>query len=177
MATSSDGLLWITRGGAIDAEKPEASLRHGLLRTLRHEYRGKRYVALDVDPQRLPWTPDTAAAIYEVFSAALDVSADNLARNWEFCERGGFIHIPRLFRIKALDEALSAEPIMKPFGNPASPVRVRAAAEPPLADPEPLFASDQDLCDLELPPDHVKIGLRTFGLSALGAGTQASDAS
>ncbi|GJC96268.1 polyketide synthase [Colletotrichum higginsianum] len=48
MVTHCDGLLWLTRGAAMESSVPEASLSHGLLRTVRHEAPSKRYIVLDV---------------------------------------------------------------------------------------------------------------------------------
>ena len=103
MATSCDNLLWVTKGGAIESENPDASLAHGMLRTLRHEYRGKLLVTLDVDPQRQSWSSETATSIRDVFSRVFDTSLDSSIRDWEYAERRGVISVPRLLLDKDLN--------------------------------------------------------------------------
>ncbi|KAK0617489.1 hypothetical protein B0T14DRAFT_484399 [Immersiella caudata] len=183
MVISCDGLLWITRGGFMEAENPEAGLSHGMLRSLRQEYQGKRYVALDIDPQRPPWTADTISSACQVFSTAFvaqkhqQQDEEEAAVDWEYAERGGVVHIPRLFRTKALNEVMSGGPVMMPFfkadHSTASVVRVDSQGY--LASSEsstnlPLFTHQNDTSldgtDLELPLDHIEISPQAFGLSS-----------
>lgn len=115
MISSCNGLLWITRGGALESEIPEQSLSHGLLRSLRHEAHGKRFVTLDVSPKRRAWEPETVTTICDVFSAAFDIGQGKTTRDWEYCERDGVVFVPRLFREN--HEARSAP---NPTGNSGS---------------------------------------------------------
>jgi len=170
MATACEGLLWVTRGGSMESEEPEASISHGLLRSLRYEYRGKRYVTLDVSPQRSPWTPETAAAICDVFSAAFDSSSESLTRDWEYCERQGVIHVPRLFTTKTPNDyvgrsdAVFLEPTMEPLSTLNSQVRLRRGVLG--GQDTPFFIEEVSRRpDDELPPGYLEVSPKAFGLN------------
>ncbi|KAF6832303.1 polyketide synthase [Colletotrichum plurivorum] len=155
MVTHCDGLLWLTRGAAMESSLPEASLSHGLFRTVRHEAPGTRYITLDVSAEREPCGEETMAAICEVFAAAFDAAATatSTRRDWKFCERGGVIHVPRLFSMPPLSlgpQHDAAEPEMKPFL---------------LGEKQEAFDSG---ANCEMSDYHVEIRPRAFGLESRG---------
>lgn len=163
MVTHCDGLLWLTRGAAMESSLPEASLSHGLLRTVRHETPGTRYITLDVSASRAPCSEETTAAICQVFAAAFDAAATPSRRDWEFCERDGVIHVPRLFSTPPLGPKGGAAEL-KPFllGEKRIEVDVGIGEG---RQPRILFteqASDDAGC--EISDDHVEIRPRAFGL-------------
>lgn len=168
MVTGCDGLLWVTRGGAMESEKPEASLSHGLLRTLRREYHGKKYVTLDVDSEQPPWTSGTAAAVSQVFAAAFNSTSDSPVRDLEYCERQGVIHVPRLFKDKSLlddldcGDIVSAEPAMETFANQNSPVRLHIESQGLL---DTLVFIEDDSRAHELPSEYIEVSPEAFGLN------------
>ena len=169
MLIDSEGVLWVTRGGVMESEYPEAALSHGLLRTLKHEYQQKRYITLDVDPQRLPWTPETAAAIVQVFSKSFSgTSTYSHDRDMEYCERQGFIHIPRLFRNQSLVEAFhrargsSTETSTRAFSQTVAPVRLHIESQGLLD--TLTFIKDSELSE-EILSDCVELEPRAFGLN------------
>ncbi|KAL2018152.1 hypothetical protein VTK56DRAFT_1228 [Thermocarpiscus australiensis] len=104
LATSCKGLIWVTRGGAVECENPRLGLAPGLLRSLRNEYVGRQIVALDLDPAAdALWSENAAAAIAQVLhasSAASDAGSttDLPPGEFEFAERGGSILVPRCYR-------------------------------------------------------------------------------
>ncbi|KAF6838975.1 polyketide synthase [Colletotrichum musicola] len=175
MITHCDGLLWLTRGAAMESSLPEVSLSHGLLRTMRHEAPVTRYITLDVSAERDPCGEETIAAICEVFAAVFDAAATatSTRRDWEFCERGGVIHVPRLFSMPPLGlgpQNDAADPEMKPFllGEKrieADVGRGRGEGQPPILFTEE--ASDSD-ASCEMSDYHVEIRPRAFGLESRG---------
>ncbi|KAJ5099997.1 polyketide synthase [Penicillium argentinense] len=66
MSTSCQGLLWVTRGGAVDCERPELSLAPGFIRSLRNEYVGRKLLTIDLDPKGPQWSEAGASAIAQV---------------------------------------------------------------------------------------------------------------
>lgn len=170
MLIGSEGVLWVTRGGAMASEKPEAALSHGLLRTLKHEYQGKRYIILDVDPQRAPWTPETAKAITQVFFKVFNTNSANLhIREMEYCERQGLINVPRLFRDKDLNEMVreakgsSTDMILKPFAITNEPVRLHIESQGLLD--TLIFVEHAVSSSDEISSEHIELEPRAFGLN------------
>lgn len=115
-ATSCNGLLWVTRGGAVACEDPSLSMAQGFLRTLRNEYVGRRYVNLDLDPSRPAWCSESIETISRVAKASLDVADDTAysaagaaPTEFEYAERAGVIMIPRCYKDKTRNYYVSQE--------------------------------------------------------------------
>lgn len=168
MVTSCDGLFWVTRGGTMESTNPEASLSHGLLRTLRREYHGKKYVTFDVDAVRPAWTSETATAISEVFAAAFGDSKNSSPQDLEYAERRGVIHVPRVFMDKTLmdavgdGESIAAETTMKNFADQNNPVRLHIESQGLLN--TLTFVEDHSRA-AELPSEYIDINPKAFGLN------------
>ncbi|KAK2054714.1 hypothetical protein LY76DRAFT_638245 [Colletotrichum caudatum] len=177
MVTRCDGLLWLTRGAAMESSVPEASLSHGLLRTGRLEAPSKRYIALDVSAERAPCGEETIAAICEVFAAVFDAAAAAATaparRDWEFCERGGIIHVLRLFSMPPLGlgtEDDAAEPELKSFLLGEKRIEADVARGRGEGQPSILFTEEASGFDAgdEMSDDQVEIRPRAFGLESRG---------
>ncbi|KAB8201414.1 hypothetical protein BDV34DRAFT_237643 [Aspergillus parasiticus] len=80
MTTTCKGLLWVTRGGSVDCEKPDLGLAAGYLRTARSEYLGRSY--------------DDAKAIVQVLK-------------FEYAIRDGVFKIPRVLDDKPRNRLVS----------------------------------------------------------------------
>ncbi|KAF2019472.1 putative polyketide synthase [Aaosphaeria arxii CBS 175.79] len=105
MVTQCNGLLWVTKGGAVDSKTPEQALSQGFLRVLRNEYVGRRYISLDLDP-----TPEASvssqgkdivvATIVKVLEEAFGRagSAEAAPAEFEYAERNGVLLIPRVYK-------------------------------------------------------------------------------
>ncbi|KAI0478559.1 putative polyketide synthase [Xylariaceae sp. FL0804] len=116
MATRCGGLLWVTTGGAVDCEVPEQAVSQGLLRVLRNEYIGRRYLSLDLDPARAAarWTTQdggrgddvVVSAIVRVLEEGFGqaAGADAGPSDFEYAEREGVLLIPRLYKDKQCDD-------------------------------------------------------------------------
>jgi acyl transferase domain-containing protein/NADPH:quinone reductase-like Zn-dependent oxidoreductase/SAM-dependent methyltransferase len=100
MITSCKGLLWITHGGAVESEQPDRGLAVGLMRTMRNEYVGRKFLTLDLDPNTSTWSERSTSAIVQVlkaeFASAHGTSAYDAPNEFEYAERDGCILIPRL---------------------------------------------------------------------------------
>ncbi|KAL5042782.1 hypothetical protein BDW71DRAFT_210911 [Aspergillus fruticulosus] len=135
MFTHCRGVLWVTRGGAVNCERPELSLAAGFLRSIRHEYVGRKYVNLDLDPNDKPWSDGSLIAIKQVvitsFGSSECPAAISPVHEYEYAEREGVILVPRLHRDSARNKAINPEPV--DWASPESlPI-------------EPLFQSDRPL--------------------------------
>lgn len=98
LALDCKGLVWVSRGGAVDCEYPEAALASGFLRSLRQENIGKTYISVDLDPSKSILDHNDASIIARILAATLDhsITDSDPPRDFEFAERGGVLLIPRL---------------------------------------------------------------------------------
>lgn len=125
MLTSCRGLLWVTHGGAIDSENPDRGLAVGLMRSLRNEYVGRKFVTIDLDPKAPVWCQRTISTILSILQAdfpSQDVTHasvyDAPPGEFEYAERDGCILIPRLRKHVERNKAIlpSRENVsMEPF--------------------------------------------------------------
>ena len=168
LCTKSKGVLWVTRGGAIDCENVDASLNVGFLRSLRMEYSGKRLATLDLDPKQELWSLASITTITETFRRMFDDSINGAINDFEFADRDGIISIPRyhkdISRNKAVfpDAADLPVPKMEPFHQPSRPLRLFIGT-PGLLDT--LAWNDDPDPGQELDADTVEVEPRAFGLN------------
>ncbi|KAK7992235.1 polyketide synthase [Apiospora saccharicola] len=178
IANKCKGLLWVANGGSMDNEDPWLSLHRGLLRTLRSENSGKRYVSLDLDARRgrdSLWAHETLSMISSVFTASFhDQSREN---DYEYGERDGIIYIPRAHRDKTLNDALdrkatdiqqhpttiaSAGGMQRPFRDLDDGRRLRMDLESPGLLDSLFFRAEPAA---PLPSGYIDIEPRAFGLN------------
>ncbi|KAL8907696.1 MAG: hypothetical protein Q9207_001265 [Kuettlingeria erythrocarpa] len=168
ICTTSKGLLWITRGGAVDCENLDASLTVGFLRSLRAEYSGKRLATLDLDPSQPPWSGESVDTVASVFGRIFDYSVDDASKDFEFPDRGGIVHIPRYYKDVERNKAVFLEPdsepvaTLEPFGQSHRPLRM-IIGTPGLLDT--LSFSDDPDAALDLPPDSLEVEPKAFGVN------------
>lgn len=162
---SSASVLWVTRGATMASQDPWKALHLGLLRTLRNERNGNRYVSLDVDPSRDPWTSETVDVIYRVLTTIVDEGPR--IKDFEFAERDGIIHVPRAFKVENfsnVNRGNAAEVALEPFDQPGRQLRMDVKT-PGLLDTL-YFRDDVDHASENLPDDWVEIEPRAFGLNS-----------
>ncbi|CAH0050712.1 unnamed protein product [Clonostachys solani] len=178
MATSFKGLLWVTRGGAVDCQRPDLSLASGFVRTLRTEYPGRKLLTLDLDPLGELWSQSSTSVIAQVLQATLinpkDGPADEKGPgDFEFAERDGIILVPRLYHDVARNLHLSpgtteaAEQEKLPTEQFSQRDRLLCL------DPERLAFGDDPNSDAyrdSLPPNTLEVEPRAYGagLNATG---------
>ncbi|KAK7709765.1 Type I Iterative PKS [Diaporthe eres] len=160
--TNSNALLWVSRGATMTSEDPWRSLHLGMLRTLRKESNGKRYVSLDIDGSRDPWTSKTSYAICRVFGASL--SANSLDKEFEYAERNGVIHTPRAFNLDHRSNIEATEVVLEPLLQSDRRLRMDVK-DPGLLDSLYFRDDDGDGEGDELPEDWVEIEPRAFGVN------------
>ena len=164
--TSAKGVLWISRGGAIECETPGRSLHSGLLRTLRNENRGRRYVTLDLDPKSPPWTSSGAKAILDVFKAKFNHEAEEEQVDYEYAERNSLIYVNRFssddVENDAISDVVSSVPEMLPYYRPGHELKM-GVERPGLLDS--LTFRDTPSASDPLPDDFVEIESKAFGLN------------
>ena len=137
MSIGSKGLLWVTRGGAVDCERPELSLAPGFIRSLRNEYVGRKFLTLDLDPKGPLWSDAGVFAIVQVLLSVFGNSENSSivergSAELEYAERNGVILVSRLYHDVARDQMLSPN---APDLDIQDTVSI-----------EPLYQSDRPLC-------------------------------
>lgn len=166
MCTRSKGVLWVTRGGAVDYEHLEVSLNVGFLRSLRVEYVGKRLVAMDLDPKRKLWSATAAATLTEVFCKTFDYSVNDATKDYEFAERDGVIQVPRYYKDTERNRIIfpSSEPVptLEPFHQAHRPLRL-GIGTPGLLDT--LAFNDDPGAAQDLHSDSLEVEPKAFGLN------------
>jgi NADPH:quinone reductase-like Zn-dependent oxidoreductase/SAM-dependent methyltransferase len=101
LGSSARGLLWVTRGAAVECAKPEMALAQGLLRVLRNEYVGRACLSLDLDPQQPAWSESGASAIVHIMKTCLGGRQDDVsvaAEDSEYAVRDGLVLVPRIYK-------------------------------------------------------------------------------
>ena len=170
LALKCKGLLWVSRGGAVDCENPQLALSSGFLRSLRQENTGKRYISVDLDPQRPVLGHDDASVIAKVLASTLDysVALNDSPRDFEFAEREGVILTPRLHKdfernsFIGTDASQSSEPRPEPFQQSDRLLKLEVGIPGLL---ETLAFSDTPEKDEELAPEFIEIEPKAFGLN------------
>ncbi|OQD84167.1 hypothetical protein PENANT_c014G07229 [Penicillium antarcticum] len=173
LASGCKGLLWITRGGAVECMDPDSALASGLVRVLRTEYLGRHFLTLDLDPRAS--TEDRSktdiAAIVQVLISRLAASDLPAPIDSEFAVRDGLVLIPRIYKDVAWNALL--EPEIPDWASPDSipeaplfqtkrPLRLEVGI-PGLLDT--LAFGDDSGADIALADDMVEIEPRAYGLN------------
>ena len=107
MLSSASRVLWITRGGAMNAKNAEAGLMTGLARSARSDNEALRVATLDLDPCQKS-AEDTARVILGVLLASFATQAEEPSRDFEYAERGGRLYVPRIVEDQSLQAYLTA---------------------------------------------------------------------
>ncbi|KAH9204906.1 polyketide synthase, partial [Leptodontidium sp. 2 PMI_412] len=101
--SNAEGILWVTRGAAVESTNPEAAIVNGLARTLRSEDHSLKIVTLDLDPTKGNPT-EMAQQIYTVLHKAFySGGADMYLSEFEYAVRNRMILIPRIVEDTTLE--------------------------------------------------------------------------
>ncbi|KAL9115228.1 MAG: hypothetical protein Q9227_001022 [Pyrenula ochraceoflavens] len=169
MTTKCKGLLWVTRGGSVDCEKPDLSLAAGFLRTARSEYLGRSYVTLDLDPFTPPWSEDNVQAIGQILKVSFDSSTPG---EFEYAVRDGVFKIPRLLNDTPRNRLVSPSNAADTHDVALAPLRQQGRAlsldfNVPGRFDTLYFTEDASLSNTcELSPEMVEIEPRAYGMNA-----------
>ena len=178
MTNSCKDLIWVTVGGAVESENPDSSLSHGLLRALRNEFLGRRYISLDLEGPLSSdfWSSTTAATITRVVEVGFNRARldDSSAVDFEYAARNGVLLVPRLYKDVVRNKMLALRSTLnwqepetilsdESFFQQDRPLRLEVGI-PGLLDT--LAFSDHDVdVDSPLAPDVVEIEPRAYGLN------------
>ncbi|RAL06833.1 type I polyketide synthase [Aspergillus homomorphus CBS 101889] len=165
MLQNSRGALWVSQGATMTSLNPWKALHLGLLRTLRNESNGRRFVSLDLDPSRNPWTAESCHAIATVVHASFFYGARE--KDFEFAQRDGFIHVPRALRHLSFNHEGDDEDsiVLRPFQGDRFAVQLNVQT-PGLLDSlyfNPCTANAVD--STELSGDWIEVEPRAFGMN------------
>ncbi|OTA56670.1 polyketide synthase [Hypoxylon sp. EC38] len=113
LLVNSRGLLWLSCGGAIDAEQLFHAETQGLLRVLRQEDSSKRCVQLDFSPSpdANPWTNDKIMHVINVIQQNFDYNSDSSNLDSEYAVKNSIFYVPRLFPILDIHESYDPLPL------------------------------------------------------------------
>ncbi|KAL2862548.1 uncharacterized protein BJX67DRAFT_296391 [Aspergillus lucknowensis] len=177
MVMHSKGLLWVTRGGAVESSRPELALATGFLRTMRHEYVDRKFVTLDLDPADQLWSDKSVSAIIQVLTSSFGTSEGAALPppyELEYAERQGVLLVPRFFRDGARNRALNPKSVdwAAPNAIPKEPLfqkdrpLVPKVGVPGLLDTL-AFEDDPDAPTegKRFPPDMIEIEPRAYGVN------------
>jgi hypothetical protein len=93
------GILWVTRGGAIEGQNPDVDMIRGLTKVLRLELGGYAMATLDLDHNRKLASQYLDAVdgrtIHRIFNRCFAKDADANDQEQEYVERNGIIMIQR----------------------------------------------------------------------------------
>ncbi|KAL2819315.1 hypothetical protein BDW59DRAFT_123333 [Aspergillus cavernicola] len=161
-------IVWLTRGGLMDASSPEQALVLGLCRSARSENPDLRLAVFDIAP-----SSSTTSQSAKLTSILLDRSINEN----EIAERGGLLYIPRLVASDDLNSKIpngfGSEPSMQPLHQPSRPLALRIG-QPGLLDTL-VFSDGLELTSTSLQPDELEIEVKASALNArdiaVGMGT------
>ncbi|MCJ1472284.1 hypothetical protein MMC13_000931 [Lambiella insularis] len=162
MTNSCKDLIWVTVGGAVESADPDSSLSHGLLRALRNEFLGRRYISLDLEGLLSSdfWSSTTAATITRVLEVGFSRARlqDSSAADFEYAERCGVLLVPRLYKDVARNKMLALRSAID-WQEPET-----ILIDEPFFQQDPFSDYDVDV-NSPLAPDAVKIEPRAYGLN------------
>ncbi|KAJ6131357.1 hypothetical protein N7523_001817 [Penicillium sp. IBT 18751x] len=160
----SAGLLWITRGGTIDPNYPEAGLALGFARTARSESAVEPIVTLDLDSLNPLPGAGVAELIFRMIKTRF-LQNSHAADDTEYAERNGVVLIPRVIeRDDAASDVVRADKETRyskqTFQQKDCPLRL---SRPDKDHFQPYFTVDQQMT--QIPAAHVAIEVMAFGLN------------
>lgn len=167
MLTTAKGFLWVTSGGLVRGAKPEYGLQAGLLRTLRMEDAGRRFVSLDLEPEADPWTEEACRTIINIVSSSFDLNEAPDQIDCEFAVKDSKIHVSRIYEDADENRATAAlvkgyEPEMRQFVGSTNLLRMEIETTGFLDSLR--FVEDQTASQ-PLPEDYIEIEPKAFGLN------------
>lgn len=166
----AQNVLWVSKGGAVECERPDAGIAAGLLRTLRCEYPAKRYITLDLaNDSSNSWSQTSeVGSIAKVLATILTQSpirGKDEALEFEYSVRNGLVHVPRVIEDKLENALLTNRPQSAEdtsFFSPDRSIRL-SVGTPGLLDS--LVFVDDDTAARPLASDHIQIKPAAFGLN------------
>ncbi|MCJ1392471.1 hypothetical protein MMC18_005338 [Xylographa bjoerkii] len=165
---SSAGVLWVTKGGALESLVPEANLMTGLSRTIRAEHPGLALMTLDLDATS-PLDAENNVQNIARLSASIISTEDGSTQEREYALRDEVLLISRIHPNKELNEMLadlnsSPPPVMLSYYQKDRPLKL-AVGVPGMLD-SLRFVDDLNV-DRPLASDDVEVKVEASGLNFL----------
>ena len=169
---AAKAVLWVTRGSTDGCEVPQMALHSGLLRVLRCEDFGKRFITLDITPSESPTPACIADAISNVLRIAF-LERDAICADSEYMARDGVIHVSRAEHSKSDNRILNRDyaeepPELQRFLQSEYKIQLpifRDQLHAAVFLSEPAGANNT-LSENVFPTDYVKIIPGTFSISS-----------
>ncbi|KAJ5338978.1 hypothetical protein N7452_005706 [Penicillium brevicompactum] len=166
---NSGGLLWLSCGGLVDATDPSFGATDGLIRSMRQEDAGKRWIRLDFDNDSKPWTENKLNHILHVLQASFDESLDPSDIEWEYAVKDSLLRVSRSFPDKAQDALardlkIDPTPELQPFKQQGRPLIWEVPASGTLG-LDPYFTDNLELTTTEVPSGMVEVEAKAYGLN------------
>ncbi|EGR49751.1 polyketide synthase [Trichoderma reesei QM6a] len=166
LLTNCQSALWVTSGAYRVAERPEANISQGLLRTVRSEA-SKAVASLDLDPHSTLDVRDTAELILRAAKVSMAIPEGDTPVDYEFAEEGGKLMVPRLVKQSDMNlaifhdtEASAAPPYTQPFEQPGRRLKVAVGTYGAL---DSLYWQDEQ--ETALSPYEVEIKVACTGMN------------
>ncbi|KAK2028338.1 type I polyketide synthase [Colletotrichum zoysiae] len=168
LLTTAQGVLWVTRAGLTKGANPDMALHSGLLRTLRMEDVGRRYVSLDLEATVSHWSTENAGFIIDVLKASFDSSLSGREIDHEYAVQNSLLHVSRIYNDDAGNRALAPgtvdqEPELREFKTNDQMDLKMEVGTPGLLDS--LRFREVEDCIGVLEADQLEIEPRAFGLN------------
>jgi ubiquinone/menaquinone biosynthesis C-methylase UbiE len=103
LLNQSSGLVWLSCGGLVDATEPSFGATDGLIRTMRQEDAGKRWIRLDFGKEASPWSGGQIQHLVHVLQQSFDASLDPADVEWEYAVKDSLLRVPRTYPDKVQD--------------------------------------------------------------------------
>ncbi|KAH8804399.1 putative polyketide synthase [Xylogone sp. PMI_703] len=163
----ANGLLWVTRGGAITTTNPNGNMATGLVRTIRSERGDVPVVTLDLDAENQLNEVTTMDIIFKVFRQSFYPAFNASEVEQEYAERNGQLLIPRVVEDEELTKTLAIasdniQPQLEPLHQPGRALRMFVGT-PGLLDS--IFWTDDDRIEAPLLDDWVEIEVKASGFN------------
>lgn len=98
-------VLWLSYGGAVDAQDPIYAQTYGFLRNSRSQDACKRFIHLDFEQTgEGPWSAKNIGHIVHVLQHTMDEKVEPQNVDWEYSVKNSMLHIPRVFPVFGEDE-------------------------------------------------------------------------
>ncbi|TVY84967.1 Highly reducing polyketide synthase azaB [Lachnellula suecica] len=99
LLVGSQGVLWLSCGGTMDAGKPSFAETYGLLRSLRHEDSSKKFIQLDFSPNECSEThmKDKIYHIVDVFQQNFGSGHIFADQDFEYSVKDSKLYVPRIY--------------------------------------------------------------------------------
>ncbi|KAK7959439.1 Compactin diketide synthase [Apiospora aurea] len=151
LLNQSAGLVWLSCGGLVDAADPAFGATDGLIRTMRQEDAGKRWIRLDFEKTGSVWSGDKIPHLTHVLEQSFDVTLDATEVEWEYAVKDSLLRVPRTYPDK-------------PFDQPGRPL-IWETPKSGATGINPYFVENTELMTTEVPHGMVEVEAKAFGLN------------